>query len=75
MVYWRTQYDLFGFPVEQTTLGEFDLSVAFVGGDWQWLVRREGGDVTEGSARSGRAAKQQAKDAARRFLHVVPRAA
>jgi hypothetical protein len=47
--------------------GGCDLSVLHVGGEWQWLVRRNGRDVAEGSARACLAAKQQAEAAALRF--------
>jgi hypothetical protein len=70
MAYWFTQYDLFGFPGELATLGDCDLSVMFVGGNWEWLVRHDGRDVAEGSPRCSAAAKQQAEDMARRFLEV-----
>jgi hypothetical protein len=59
MVEWFTQYDLFGFPADKATVGGCELSVAFVGGQWQWLVRCEGRDVAERPARSGRGAKQR----------------
>jgi hypothetical protein len=42
----------------------------FVAGEWQWLVRRRGGDVAEGAARGCRAAKQQAEAAAQRVLDI-----
>ena len=64
-----------GFPVERAALGGCDLSVVYVGGNWEWLVRRAGHDIAEGAARSCLGAKQQAEDAARSFLDVVPRAA
>ena len=60
-------------------LGGCDLSVAFIGGEWLWLIRREGRDVAEGAARASLAAKQQAEAVAlrlqARFLDVVSRAA
>jgi hypothetical protein len=71
MAYRFTQYDLFGFPVEKAALGDCDLSVMFIGGNWEWLVRHDGRDIVEGSARCAAAAKQQAEDAARRFLDVM----
>jgi hypothetical protein len=73
MAYWLTQYDLFGFPAELSARGECDLSVMFIGGNWEWLVRHDGRDVAEGSARCAAAAKQQAEDAAQRFLDMVYR--
>ena len=41
---------MFGFPVEQAMIGECDLSVVFVGGEWQWLVMCRGREVAEGGA-------------------------
>jgi hypothetical protein len=76
---WFTHCERGGFPVEKAALGGCDLSVAFIGGEWQWLIRREGRDIAEGAARACRAAKEQAEAVARRpqsrFLDVVPRAA
>jgi hypothetical protein len=71
MAQWFTQYDLFHFPVELAELGGCDLRVCFVGGEWQWLVQREGRDLAEGAARASAAAKQQAEAVAQRFLDVV----
>jgi hypothetical protein len=68
MAYWFTQYDPFGFPVEKAALDAFDLSVVFLGGEWQWLVRHDGRDVAEGEARGCLAAKQQAEAVARRLM-------
>jgi hypothetical protein len=75
LAYWFTQNDYHGFPVELAALGGFDLSVMFIGGEWQWLVRHEGRDVAEGAARACLAAKQQAEAVARRLLEAVDRAA
>jgi hypothetical protein len=75
MLQWDTQYDLFydpsGFPVEQAKCCGCDLSVVFVRGNWEWLVKHAGRDVAEGAARSCLGAKQQAEDAAKQFLHLV----
>jgi hypothetical protein len=73
--HWFTDYDGGGFPVEKAALGGCDLSVAHVGGEWQWLVRCEGREVAAGGARGYLAARRQAEDAARQFLDVVSRAA
>jgi len=75
MAQWRTQYDCSGFPVEQAKLCGFDLSVAYIGGEWQWLVRRDGRDFAEGAARCAAVAKEQAANAAWRLLDVVTRTA
>jgi hypothetical protein len=79
MARWFTQYELFGFPVELAEVGDCELRVCFVGGEWQWLIRCEGQDVAEGAARTCLGAKQQAENAARRlqarFLQVVAKAA
>jgi hypothetical protein len=64
--------ELRGFPHDKATLGGSDLSVAYVGGEWQWLMRHAGHNIDAGSARPCRGAKQQAEDAARLLL-VVPR--
>jgi hypothetical protein len=75
MARWFTQYELFGFPVELTEVGDCELRVCFVGGEWQWLVREGDRDIAEGAARGCAAAKQQAESVAGRFLQVVARAA
>jgi hypothetical protein len=59
--YWFTHREAGGFPVERAVLGDCDLSVLHVGGEWQWLVRREGRDVAEGAARSADDALHQAE--------------
>jgi hypothetical protein len=48
-------------------LGGCDLSVLYVGGEWQWLVRQAGRNVAEGAARAAVEAKQQAAAVALRF--------
>ena len=40
--HWFTDYDGGGFPIEKAALGGSDLSVAYVGGEWQWLVKCQG---------------------------------
>lgn len=75
VAHWFTDYDGGGFPVERAALGGCDLSVVYVRGEWQWLVRCQGGDVAEGSARVYRAARRDAEAVALRFLDVVARAA
>jgi hypothetical protein len=40
-----------GFPVERAALGACELSALHIDGEWQWLVRQEGRDVTEGPRR------------------------
>jgi hypothetical protein len=65
--HWFTEKEHDGFPVEKAALGAFDLSVLYVGGEWQWLVRREGRDVAEGAARGCLAARQQAEAVALRL--------
>jgi hypothetical protein len=76
--HWFTQRE-HGFPVERAAIGFFWLSVVYVGGEWQWLVRYEGCDVAEGVARACLAAKQQAEATALRlecqFLDVVGKVA
>lgn len=59
MAHWFIEKGKGGFPVERAALGAFDLSVLYVGGEWQWLVRRDGHDLAEGAARAARAARQQ----------------
>jgi hypothetical protein len=49
------------FPVERAALGACDLSVLHVGGEWQRLVRRDGHDVAEGTARADLEAREQAE--------------
>jgi hypothetical protein len=73
--HWFTDYDWSGFPIEKATIGGCDLSVAYIGGEWQWLVKCHGREVAEGAARGYQAARQDAEAAARCFQDVVPRAA
>jgi hypothetical protein len=75
MAHWFTDYDRSGFPIEKATIGDCDLSVAHVGGEWQWLVKCHGREVAEGGARGYLAARQDAENVASRFLDVVARAA
>ena len=56
---WFTHLESVGFPVERAALGTCDLSVVYVGGEWQWLVRQAGRDVAEGAARTFVDAQQQ----------------
>jgi hypothetical protein len=42
-------------------LANCDLSVLHVGGEWQWLVQREGRDIAEGAARGAMDARRQAE--------------
>jgi hypothetical protein len=72
--HWFTDCERGGFPVEKAVVGGCDLTVAFIGGGWQWLVRCQGRVVVEGAARSAEGAKEQAESVARSFLDV-PRAA
>jgi hypothetical protein len=60
-----------GFPVQRGALGDCDLSVMHIGGEWQWLVRRAGRDVAEGAARS--ADDAQRKPRPWRACHGWPR--
>ena len=50
-----------GFPVEKAALGDCDLSMLYVGGEWEWLVRQAGCDVAEGAARSAVDARRPAE--------------
>jgi hypothetical protein len=51
-VYWFTQFEHGGFPIERAALGSCDLSMLHIDGEWQWLVRQAGRDVAEGAART-----------------------
>jgi len=42
--HWFTHRKHGGFPIEKAALGSCDLSVFYVGGEWEWLVRQEGCD-------------------------------
>ena len=58
---WFTQHEHGSCPFECAALGGYDLSVLHIGGEWQWLVRRDGVDVAEGAARRFREAREQAE--------------
>ena len=76
MSQWSVYRERDGFPVERATIGAFDLCVVYVAGEWQWLVRREGRDVAEGTARAALAARQQAEAMAHRInAAAMPQAA
>jgi hypothetical protein len=60
-----------GLPVELAAVGDCELRVCFVGGERQWLIRRDGQDVAEGSARGCVAATQQAESVAMRFQVTI----
>jgi hypothetical protein len=64
LVYWFTAKEQDGFPVQRAALGSCDLSMMHIGGEWQWLVRRDGRDVAEGAARAAVDAKEQAETVA-----------
>ena len=72
MAHWFTDYDGGGFPVEKAVIGDCDLSVAYIGGEWQWLVKCRGREVAEGAARGYLAARRDAESVA---SLVVARAA
>jgi hypothetical protein len=73
--HWVTQKERDGFPVEKAAVGSCDLSVVYVGGYWEWLVRDAGGDLAEGMARTEAGAKRQAEEVAAKaeFLDLVVR--
>jgi len=56
-----------GFPVQRAAVGDCDLSVVHVGGEWQWLIRCAGRDIAEGAARSDDDAQRQAEAAAQQL--------
>ena len=58
---WFTAHEYGFFPIERAALGACDLSVLHVGGEWQWLVRRNGRDAEEGAARADVEAREQAE--------------
>ena len=68
LAYWFTQKERGGFPVERAALGCCDLSVLHVGGEWQWLVRQAGRDVTEGAARAADEAQREAEAVALKLV-------
>ena len=58
---WFTHLERGGFQIERAALRSCELSVLYVGGEWQWLVRQAGRDVAEGAARTFVDARQQAE--------------
>jgi hypothetical protein len=52
IAYWFIQQEQGGFPVERAALDGYDLSVLYVDGEWQWLVRCDDRDIAEGAART-----------------------
>lgn len=76
MSHWSIHRERDGFPVERATVGALDLCVVYVAGEWQWLVRYDGRDIAEGTARASLAARQQAEAVAHRLnAKALPRAA
>jgi hypothetical protein len=70
--YWFTQHEQGGFPVERAAPGSCDLSVLRIGGEWHWLVRQAGRDVTEGVAPAADDARREAEAVALRLLDPAP---
>ena len=64
LAHWFTTHEYGSFPIERAAFGACDLSVLYVGGEWQWPVRRDGRDVAEGAARADLEAREQAEAAA-----------
>ena len=50
--------------VEKSSIGDYDLSVFRIRGQWHWLVRHGGLDSAEGVALSAEAAKEAAETVA-----------
>jgi hypothetical protein len=49
-------------PIERAVLGESELSVRYIGGgEWQWLIDRDGRTIAKGSANSDADAREQAE--------------
>lgn len=71
MAHWIIQKEHGGFPIERAVVGSFDLSVLYVGGEWQWLVQCGGRDVAEGASRASLAARQQAEAVAHRITATL----
>ena len=58
---WFTTHEYGFYPIERAVIGSCDLSVLYVDGEWQWLVRRHGRDTAEGMARTAVEAREQAE--------------
>ena len=58
---WFTHIEQGGFPIERAALGDCDLSLIYVGGRWEWLVRQDGRDMAEGTALTADAARRDAE--------------
>jgi hypothetical protein len=59
---WFTTDDHGLVPIERAVLGESELSVRYIGGgEWQWLVDRDGRAIAEGAASSAVDAREQAE--------------
>ena len=58
--YWFEHKEQSGLRVLRAALGDCDLSLLHVGGEWQWLVRQHGRDIAEGAAPGFTDAQRQA---------------
>jgi len=64
MADWFTRHEHGGFAIWRAALGVYDLSVLYAGGEWRWLVQRDGRDLAEGKAQGDHEARQNAETAA-----------
>jgi hypothetical protein len=48
-------------PIEHAALGDYELSVHYLGGKWRWLVDKDGRAIAEGAASSAADAREQAE--------------
>jgi hypothetical protein len=71
--YWFEHKEQGGVPVLRAAVGDYDLSVLHVAGEWQWLVRCAGHDIGEGAARNAVEARQAAEAVARKLRAAMTR--
>ena len=71
MLAWSMHFEHGSFPIERAALGDCDLSVLHVGGEWQWLVRQGGRDLAEGAARTMLDAQREAEAVALKILEAA----
>jgi hypothetical protein len=60
--YWFEHREAGGFPVRAARSAPAPLSVLHVGGEWQWLVRRDGRDLAEAAAAHTLGRKERCPD-------------
>ena len=71
MAYWFAPRDHDELPAERAALGDCELAVMRIGGEWEWLVMREGREIAAGAAVRHDDARMQAEAAAQEINRLA----